>query len=147
MSTFTSMNICATGMTAQKLRIDTISQNIANANTTRTESGDPYRRQTVVFEEIKGSSSFNDVLNGYLNNTSSVGGVKVSGIVEDESPFTTVYDPTHPDADADGYVSMPNVDTLEEMTNLIDANRAYEANVTAFNSNKSMIAKALEIGE
>lgn len=147
MSIFNSMNVSASGMTAQRLRMDTISQNIANANTTRTENGGPYRRKTVLFEEIGQKTSFGDVLNGVMNNGGSTGGVKVTKIVEDQSPFTLVYDPTHPDADADGYVSMPNVNSLEEMTNLISANRSYEANVTAFNSNKAMMSKALEIGK
>lgn len=147
MSVFLGMNVCATGMTAQRLRMDTISQNIANVNTTKTADGGPYRRKTVVFEEISARESFNKMLNGYLKDYSTIGGVKVSKIVEDKSPFTTVYDPTHPDADQDGYVRMPNVNTLEEMTNLISANRSYEANVTAFNANKAMLAKALEIGK
>lgn len=146
MSLFNSMNVSASGMTAQRLRMDTISQNIANVNTTRTENGGPYRRKTVVFEEIATKDSFNQMLENYLNGNTSRGGVKVSKVVEDNSPFTTVYDPTHPDANEEGYVSMPNVNSLEEMTNLISANRSYEANVTAFNANKAMLSKALEIG-
>lgn len=146
MSVFNSMNVSATGMTAQRLRMDTISQNIANINTTRTDEGGPYRRKTVVFEEIGSKNSFNNMLNGYLKDYASMGGVKVSKITEDKSPFISVYDPTHPDANADGYVFMPNVNSLEEMTNLISANRSYEANITAFNANKTMIAKALDIG-
>lgn len=147
MSVFNIMNISATGMTAQRLRIDTISQNIANVNTTRTDNGEAYRRKTVVFEEISPKNGFKNMLDSYLNEYSSSGGVKVNRIVEDKSPFIKVYDPTHPDANEEGYVSMPNVNVLEEMTNLISANRSYEANVTAFNSNKSMLVKALEIGK
>lgn len=146
MSVFSSMNISATGMTAQRMRMDTISQNIANVNTTRTDNGGPYRRKTVVFEEIGQNNGFRSMLDGYLRDYKSMGGVKVSKIVEDSRPFITVYDPTHPDADQEGYVKMPNVNSLEEMTNLIGANRAYEANVTAFNANKGMLMKALEIG-
>lgn len=146
MSVFNTMNVSATGMTAQRLRMDTISQNLANINTTRTDSGGPYRRKITLFEEITGGKSFSNMLDQYLGEYSKVGGVKVNKIVEDKSPFVSVYDPTHPDANKEGYVLMPNVNSLEEMTNLISANRSYEANVTALNSNKSMLAKALEIG-
>lgn len=146
MSVFQGMNISATGMTAQRLRMDIISQNLANINTTRTDSGGPYRRKITIFEEISQKNSFSNILNQYLGEQSKVGGVKVSKITEDKSDFITVYDPTHPDANKEGYVLMPNVNSLEEMTNLISANRTYEANVTALNSNKAMIVKALEIG-
>lgn len=147
MSLFGSMNISASGMTAQRLRMDTISQNIANANTTRTDSGDPYRRKTVVFEQLGTANNFKQMLNGYLDDyRNQGGGVNVSSIVEDSSPFITTYDPTHPDADEEGYVQLPNVNTIEEMTNLISANRSYEANITAFNASKSMISSALNIG-
>lgn len=145
MSAFGAMDISASGMTAQRLRTDIISQNIANVNTTRDANGEPYKRRTVVFEE-KPSNSFNDYLSVA---SSSIGnGVKVSQIVEDEdTPMTMVYDPSHPDADEDGYVWYPNVNTVTEMTNLIDASRSYEANVTAFNATKSMTMQALEIGK
>lgn len=145
MSAFGAMDISASGMTAQRLRTDIISQNIANVNTTRDSNGEPYKRRTVVFEE-KPSNSFNDYLSVA---SSSIGnGVKVSQIVEDEdTPMTMVYDPSHPDADEDGYVMYPNVNTVTEMTNLIDASRSYEANVTAFNATKSMTMQALEIGK
>lgn len=146
MSVFDSMRASATGMTAQRLRMDTISQNIANVNTTRTDNGQPYRRKTVVFEEINGNKTFNSILNNYLDEYSSVGGVKVTKIVEDKSPLISVYDPTHPDANEEGYVKMPNVNVVEEMTNLISTNRSYEANVTAFNASKGMALKALDIG-
>lgn len=145
MSAFGAMDISASGMTAQRLRTDIISQNIANVNTTRDQNGEPYKRRTVVFEE-KPSNSFNDYLSvasGSIGN-----GVKVSQIVEDEeTPMTMVYDPSHPDANEEGYVMYPNVNTVTEMTNLIDASRAYEANVTAFNATKSMTMQALEIGK
>lgn len=146
MSFFSSMNVSASGMTAQRLRMDTISQNIANVNTTRGKDGQPYRRKTVVFEEITTKNNFKGMLNEYLNDYSQNGGVKVSKISEDSSPFIRTYDPTHPDADGEGYVSMPNVNTIEEMTNLISANRSYEANITAFNATKSMVSSALNIG-
>lgn len=145
MSAFGAMDISASGMTAQRLRTDIIAQNIANVNTTRDGDGGVYKRKTVVFEE-KPSNSFNDYLSvasGSIGN-----GVKVSQIVEDnETPMTMVYDPSHPDADEDGYVMYPNVNTVTEMTNLIDASRSYEANVTAFNGTKSMTMTALEIGK
>lgn len=150
MSFFDSFNVSASGMTAQRLRMDTISQNIANVNTTRTDNGGPYRRKDVVFEEINNGKNFRSHLDQYLsdyrNSTSTAGGVKVSKIVEDQSPFIDVYDPTHPDADENGYVKMPNVNAVEEMTNLISANRSYEANITAFNATKGMASRALEIG-
>ena len=145
MSAFGAMDISASGMTAQRIRTDIISQNIANVNTTRDENGEAYRRKTVVFQE-KPSNSFNNDLSVA---TSSIGnGVKVSQIVEDyDTEMTLVYDPSHPDANEDGYVEYPNVNTVTEMTNLIDASRAYEANITAFNATKSMTTQALQIGK
>lgn len=146
MSLFGSMNVSASGMTAQRLRMDTISQNIANVNTTRGEDGQPYRRKTVVFEEINQNNNFKSMLGRYLADNRGAHGVKVSSIEEDRAPFIRTYDPNHPDADGDGYVSMPNVNTIEEMTNLISANRSYEANITAFNATKAMVSSALNIG-
>lgn len=146
MSLFGSMNVSASGMTAQRLRMDTISQNIANVNTTRGADGQPYRRKTVVFEEITQNNNFKHMLNRYLDDAGKVGGVKVASISGDEGPFIRTYDPNHPDADGEGYVSLPNVNTIEEMTNLISANRSYEANITAFNATKSMVSSALNIG-
>lgn len=146
MSVFNAMNMSATGMTAQRLRMDTISQNIANINTTRTDSGGPYRRKIPIFEELKPENRFDYILKNHLGEYTNVGGVKVSRIVEDKAPFISQYDPTHPDANEEGYVLLPNVNTIEEMTNLISSNRSYEANVTAFNSSKAMLSKALEIG-
>lgn len=145
MSVFGAMDISATGMTAQRLRTDIISQNIANVNTTRGSDGQPYRRKTVVFAE-KDIACFSHAL-GMASGT--VGnGVKVTQIVSDKaSDMRKVYDPSHPDADADGYVTYPNVNTVTEMTNLIDASRSYEANVTAFNATKSMAMKGLELGK
>ena len=146
MGYFTSLDIGASALTAQRLRMDTISQNIANANTTRTENGGPYRRKDVLFEEKASSESFSNYLSDSSKKYFEGKGVRVARIVEDETPFKKTYDPGHPDADESGYVEMPNVDVIIEMVNMISATRAYEANVTAINSSKSMAAKALEIG-
>ncbi len=136
MNEFDIMSINATGMTANRLRIDVISNNIANAETTRTNMGEPYRRKFTVFSEY-----LRRVGSGYVPS-----GVRVVKIQEDPSPFKMVYDPSHPDADENGYVRMPNVNVLREMVDLINAQRAYEANVSAFNTVKSMINSALQIG-
>lgn len=149
MGLFTAFDICASGMTAQRLRTDIISENIANVNTTRTSQGGAYVRKTVVFTE-KNSNSFNNLLISNMG-TSGSGiagtGVKVSHIVEDtETAMNMVYDPSHPDADENGYVEYPNVNVVTEMTNLIDASRSYEANTTAFDAAKAMASKGLEIG-
>lgn len=145
MSVFSAFDICATGMTAQRTRLDIISQNIANVNTTRDGDGNPYMRKSVIFEE-KSYVSFDDAL---INATGRVGkGVKVAKIFEDnETEDRLVYDPSHPDADEKGYVLYPNVNTVTEMTDMIDASRSYEANVTAFNAAKGMHMKALDIGK
>jgi len=147
MGFFTSLDIGASGLTAQRLRMDTISQNIANINTTRTENGTPYRRRVAVFEERSANSSFSDYLSESSKEKYIGKGVRVSRIIEDSSPFKRTYDPGHPDADEDGYVLMPNVDIITEMVNMISATRAYEANVTSINTTKSMAMKALEIGK
>ncbi len=145
MSTINSMNVSASGMTAQRLRMDIISQNIANVSTTRDEYGNVYKRKAVVFAE-KDVSSFGDYL---MRTTGTVGnGVKVTSIIEDnEAEMRKIYDPSHPDADEDGYVTYPNVNIVQEMTDLIDASRSFEANVTAFNAGKNMALKGLEIGK
>lgn len=143
MGVFSSMNVAATGMTAQQLRMDVISENIANASTTRTQKGGAYRRKTVVFSE-QDSTSFDHILNGYLGYYKP-NGVKVTQVVEDPSDLRLVYEPDNPDANEEGYVEYPNVDTVTEMTNLIDSSRAYEANVTAFNAAKSIASKGLEL--
>jgi flagellar basal-body rod protein FlgC len=145
MGFLSSMNVSASGLTAEKLRMDVISKNIANANTTRTAEGTPYRRQVVVFEGAGSNVPFSQ----YLSDASKSmigGGVKVKGIIEDKTPFKLVYEPGHPDADEKGYVKMPNVDVMTEMVNMITASRAYEANVTALNTTKGIAMKALEIG-
>lgn len=148
MAMFNALNISATGMTAQRLRMDILSENMANVKTTRTEDGSPYVRKNVVFRE-KDCSTFQAALTTQLklNNTYIGDGVKVTSIVEDtETPMNVVYEPSHPDADENGYVTYPNVNVVTEMTDLIDASRAYEANITAFNATKAMALKALEIG-
>ena len=147
MGMFTAFDINATGMTAERYRMDIISQNVANANTTRTEDGTPYRRKVVVFEEKNSQAPFRQVLSkarGRYDGT----GVKVTGVYEDRwTEGNMVYDPSHPDANEDGYVTYPNVNTVTEMTNMIDATRAYEANVTVLNSTKGMAMRALNIGQ
>lgn len=147
MSFFGSLDTSASGLTAQRLRLDVISQNMANASTTRTEEGGPYKRKSVVFEQVQNesSSSFSNILN--KKKQSGNNGVRVAQIVEDESEGSLVYDPTHPDANEEGYVEMPNVNTIDEMVNMISASRSYEANVNSFNSMKAMFTKALEIGK
>lgn len=147
MGIFDAINISATGLTAQRLRMDVIAKNIANVNTTRTENGLPYRRQVVVFEENCRHKTFSQFLSKESRRLFlKEGGVKVKGIEDDRSSFKRTYDPGHPDADEDGYVLMPNVDTVIEMVNMISATRAYEANVTALNAAKGMAQRALEIG-
>ena len=146
MGLFQSFNISASGMTAQRFRTDIIAENIANVNTTSTESGGPYRRKIVTFQEknvTPFSQFFSTSKNGAIGN-----GVKVTRVTEDyTSDFIKEYDPSNPDADADGYVSYPNVNTVTEMTNLIDSTRAYEANATAFDASKAMAEKGLQIGK
>ena len=144
MSIFGAIDVAASGMTAERLRLDVISNNIANVNTTRTADGGPYRRQFVVFEPRQGdASSFSQVMSGQLQ----LNGVRVSGIRKDDSPLRMVYEPGHPDADAQGYVRMPNINIVTEMVDMMTASRAYEANVTSVNVAKSMMLKALEIGK
>ena len=153
MTIFHSMNTTASALTAQRLRMDVISSNIANVDTTRAKQvngeWEPYRKKSVTFTEQQGQ--FSNFLNVAMGKTAKdcVGnGVKLSQIKEDtETPFKLTYDPTHPDANAEGYVQQSNVDLLKEMTDLISATRSYEANVTVFNANKSMLTKALEIGK
>ncbi|MCQ2525908.1 MAG: flagellar basal body rod protein FlgC [Lachnospiraceae bacterium] len=149
MGMFTSFDISASGLTAQRYRMDTIAENVANANTTRTENGGVYKRKVVVFEEkgVRGSDSFSHVLHTMTKNYAGKG-VKVTGVFEDNSTDQNmVYDPSNPDADENGYVTYPNVNIITEMTNLIDASRSYEANATAFNASKSMAQKGLELGK
>jgi flagellar basal-body rod protein FlgC len=135
MGIFDALNTAASALTAQRLRMDVIASNLANANTTRTDKGEAYRREMVVFE-----SRPSDKATGIPTH-----GVRVSGVIEDESPFRLVYDPEHPDANGEGYVSYPNVNPVTEMTDMISATRSYEANVTVIQSLKSAANKALEI--
>jgi len=139
---FDTMNISASGMTAQRFRLDVISNNIANAETTRGENGEPYRRKTVVFSEV-----LSDALGkSQYNSIEDLNGVEVSRVAEDMRPFRMVYDPSHPDADGEGYVKMPNVNVMREMVDLIGAQRAYEANVSSINATKAFANAALRIG-
>jgi len=144
MSFLNSLNIAGSALTAERLRMDIISQNIANKNTTRTEDGGPYRRKQVVFQER--GLDFQSILDRE-GRSSGQGGVRVAAIVESDEPLVPVYDPNHPDANEDGYVMMPNVDTAEEMVDFMAASRAYEANITALNIVKAMAMQALEIGK
>ena len=147
MSFWESLRIGTSGLTAQRLRLDLISNNIANAQTTRTEKGGPYQRQDVVFmpdNKDTFASKLNAAHTADINNLR--GGVKVSEIITDTSAGATVYDPTHPDADASGNVTYPNVDVTVEMTNMLSATRSYEANIATIDAVKRMALKALEIG-
>ncbi len=141
MGMFDSFHISATALTSQRLRMDTVSANIANAQTTRGKLVDgewqPYTRKMTVMQE----APFRQQLSAVS------GGVEVSQIVEDESPYKLVYDPSHPDSDDRGYVQMPNVDLLKEMVDLMGATRSYEANIAAMNASKAMLVKAMEIGK
>jgi flagellar basal-body rod protein FlgC len=144
MGFLSGMNISGSGLTAQRMRMDVISDNIANIDTTRGADGKPYTRKVTVLQER--GSSFADVLKNSDMNTAE-GGVRVAEIANDPTPYQLVYDPANPDANADGYVQMPNVDITQEMTDMISAYRSYEANVTAFNAYKDMAVKALDIGK
>lgn len=147
MGYFSALETSASGLTAQRLRMDIISQNIANANTTRTDQGGPYRRKVVLFASREETKPFSEYLSGASREKLGLKGVRAVKIVEDRTPFRRVYEPGHPDADEDGYVLMPNVDIATEMVNMISATRAYEANVTAINATKAMTMKALDIGK
>lgn len=139
-----ALNIAGSALTAERFRMDMILQNLANQNTTRTASGEPYRRKQVVFEER--AVDFASVLAGEKKGLQS-GGVRVTQVVESQRDFTPVYDPTHPDANEEGYVLYPNVNSTEERVDLIAASNAYEANLTAFNLVKQLALKTLELGK
>ncbi|MBP0726244.1 flagellar basal body rod protein FlgC [Bacillus sp. RG28] len=152
MGIFNSINISSSALTMQRLRMDVVSSNMANADTTRGKlvNGvwEPYRRKLVEISSAGDENSFGSYFNHSMNPSTNVGsGVKVTKISEDQSPFKLVYNPSSPDADQNGYVKMPNVDPLKEMVDLMDASRAYEANVTVLNASKGMLLKALEIGK
>ena len=148
MGMFDALNVSATGLTAERLRMDVTAENLANAQTTRGADGQPYRRKEVVLAEVQ-SGGFGAQLAKAVGagsaSGSQPGGVEVAGITQDQTPGKLVYDPGHPDADAKGYVRMPNVDTVAEMVDLISASRAYEANVTAMNAAKQMFSKTLDL--
>jgi flagellar basal-body rod protein FlgC len=140
---FSSIETSASGLTAERFRLDLIASNLANAETTRTASGEPYRRKIALFAPRQARYSFRDVLGAQM---SAMGqGVRVAGVGEDISPLKRTYMPGHPDADDEGYVTYPNVDVVTEMVDMMTATRAYEANVTAIEAAKSMAQKALEI--
>lgn len=146
MGYFTSLDVSASGMSAQRMRMDLISQNIANANTTRTQDGTPYRRQVLVLGTNE-SVGFSKYLSASSGGNFGDGKVKIQGVREDMSELKRVYEPDNPEADEDGYVTMPNVDIVTEMVDMISASRSYEANVTASTASKNMAMQALNIGK
>jgi len=141
----TSMKISASGLSAQRTWMNVISANLANVNTTRTESGKPYERQTTIVEAVDADNHFDRILDGVVQE--ELQAVRVAGIVPDGREFKQVYDPGHPDANDKGVVSMPNISAVEEMANMVMASRSYEANLAALNNAKHMALKALEIGK
>lgn len=150
MGIFHALNISASALTAQRLRMDVIASNLANVDTTRARfvNGEwvPYRRKMVVFEPR--NDRFANIFADAIGRQNGVGnGVQATAIVADNHPFKLVYDPDHPDANEEGYVRMPNVDPLKEMVDLVSATRSYEANVTALNATKSMLVQAIQIGK
>ena len=150
MAFLNSFDISGSGLTASRLRMDVISENISNAETTRTAQGGPYRRKMVVYQCPDNAQTFRSMLedqSGGNGETAAPKGVEVTGIVEDQTPFNVEYDPTSPDANAQGYVEKPNVDLIQETTDMMAASRAYSANLTAFDAVKDMAAKALELGK
>ena len=146
MSVIGSLRIARTALQAERLRMDVVANNLANVNSTRTEAGGPYRRQTVLFAASDDSPTSFAAVMARRSGGAVQGGVRVDGVIEDPKPPRRVYEPNNPDADADGFVLYPDIDVTTEMTDLISANRAYQANVTALNALKSMAQKALEIG-
>ena len=147
MGIFDSFDINASGLTAQRYRMDIISQNLANANTTRTADGTTYVRKVVTFTEKDSQTPFSKVLNSATDHYSG-NGVKVSSVSDDTwTPMNTVYEPSNPDADENGYVTYPNVNTVTEMTNLIDASNSYQANATAFTASKDIASRGLQMGQ
>jgi flagellar basal-body rod protein FlgC len=144
MDFFDAIHTSSSGLSAQRIRINLISGNLANVQTTRTKQGGPYRRKEAIFAAQPVNPSFKKILADRQN--SQLSGVKVVKIIEDPNPPVMKYDPQHPDADDQGYVAMPNINLMEEMVNMISASRSYEANVTALKAAKDMALKALEIG-
>ncbi|HVW47570.1 MAG TPA: flagellar basal body rod protein FlgC [Solirubrobacterales bacterium] len=145
MGLFDALNISASGLTAQRLRMDVTSANLANAQTTRTPEGGPYKRQDVILQESSGSDTFAGSLAGAMGSNGAPAGVEVAAIVDDTTPTKKVYEPSNPEADAQGYVEMPNVNPVSEMTDLIDASRSYQADVTAMQTTKQVFAKTIEL--
>lgn len=137
MEFMSSFRVCASGLAAQRAKMDVIVSNLANINTTRTPGGGPYKRKVIVFSSEPVEGSFDDILRM----------VKVEGITEEKESIRKVFDPAHPDADSEGIVAMPDINTVAEMADMITANRAYEACVTAFDATKNMAFKALELGK
>jgi len=146
MSFLNSMSISASALTATRLRMDIIAENMANMNTTRTESGEPYRRRFVVFQEMPNERTPRSFSNFFDRAQNAQGGVRVVSIGTDMSEFKIDYNPGHPDADENGYVRMPNVEVVQEMLDMMAAFRAYEANITALNTMQDMAVRTLEIG-
>lgn len=150
MGLFDSINAAGSALTAERLRMDVTAENLANAQSTRGADGQPYRRKEVILQQ-KASNDFGSTLNAAMGSgrpngsSADAGGVEVGGIVEDQTPFRLQYDPGHPDANAEGYVEMPNVNPVTEMVDLISASRGYEANVTAMQTAKQMFSKTLDI--
>jgi flagellar basal-body rod protein FlgC len=145
MGLFDAIDVSGSGLSAERLRMDVTAENLANAQTTRSAAGGPYRRKEVVLQESGGPGSFGNALAGAMASNGAPGGVEVSGIVDDPTPNRMVYDPGHPDANAQGYVQMPNVNPVTEMVDLITASRSYEANVTAMQTAKQMFSKTLDL--
>ena len=146
MSFLSAFNTSVSGMTAQRQRVNTISENIANAETTRTPQGGPYRRREVILASVANDRTFEEELLSQDRSVSTSTEVKVVGIVQDERPPILRFEPGHPDANEEGYVEMPNVNIMEEMVHLMSANRSYEANTAAFNATKNMVQSALDLG-
>lgn len=146
MSDLSGFRISGSGMSAQRARLNTISENIANINTTQTPEGGPYRRKDVVFESTPDAQSFNDLVLNQGGPGAKADRVQVSEVIYDKKAPLMKFEPNHPDANDDGYVAYPNVNLMEEMTNMIQATRAYEANVQAVQATKDMALSALEIG-
>jgi len=147
MDLFNAMDISASGLIAQRYRMNIASENMANIESTRTANGGPYRRKQVVMSAVGSRTPFMDILMGTWNTMPVLGGTRVVDVVEDPTPFKMVRRPGHPDANQNGYVSMPNVNAVLEMAEIMSATRAYEANITAFSSAKAMVAKALELAK
>ena len=143
MDFLTGMRISTSGMSAQRLRMNTINSNIANINTTRSPEGGPYRRKDVVMESIPEARNFGEILTG---NQEKLQRVQVTDVLPDQRAPLFKYEPEHPDANEEGYVAYPNINLMEEMANMIQATRAYEANVSALQATKNMAMSALEIG-